>query len=77
MRVAISLPAPTLNAAERMSKRLGISRSQLYTRAVEAFVKAPRDVEIRESLAAVYGSNTATVDPTIDRAQADALREDW
>jgi hypothetical protein len=28
-------------------------------------------------LAAVYGSEPATVDPMIDRLQAEALREEW
>jgi metal-responsive CopG/Arc/MetJ family transcriptional regulator len=77
MKVAISLPDPTFEAAERVSKRLGMSRSQLYARAVEAFVKTHRGDEVREALAAVYGSEPAAVDPMIDRLQAEALREEW
>ena len=77
MKVAISLPDPTFKAAERVSKRLGMSRSQLYAQAVEAFVKSHRGVEISEALAAVYGSEPATIDPVIDRLQAEALREEW
>jgi len=77
MKVAISLPDPTFKAAERVSKRLGMSRSQLYSRAVEAFVESHRGVEIREALAAVYGSEPAAVDPVVDQLQAEALREEW
>ncbi|HVT17140.1 MAG TPA: ChpI protein [Thermoanaerobaculia bacterium] len=77
MKVAISVPDPTFKAAERVSKRLGMSRSRLYAQAVEAFVKAHRGVDIRESLATVYGSAASTVDPVIERLQADALREEW
>jgi metal-responsive CopG/Arc/MetJ family transcriptional regulator len=77
MKVAISLPDPTFRAAERVSKRLGMSRSQLYAQAVEAFVKAHRGDEIRESLAAVYGAEPATVDPVINQLQTEALREEW
>ncbi|HVT60754.1 MAG TPA: ChpI protein [Thermoanaerobaculia bacterium] len=77
MKVAISLPDPTFKAAERVSKRLGMSRSQLYAQAVEAFVKSHRGVEVREALAAVYGSETAAVDPLIEQLQAEALREEW
>ena len=56
-----------------------MSRSQLYARAVEAYVGAHRGSEVREKLAAVYGAATAaaTVDPVIDRLQAEALREEW
>jgi metal-responsive CopG/Arc/MetJ family transcriptional regulator len=77
MKVAVSVPDPTFEAGERVAKRLGMSRSKLYAQAVEAFVRAHRGVEIRETLAAVYGSATAAVDPVIDKLQADALREEW
>jgi len=77
MKVAISLPAATFEAAERLSKRLGISRSQLYAQAVAAFVKTHRSGEVLEALAGLYGCEPAAVDPVIDRLQAEALREEW
>jgi predicted transcriptional regulator len=78
MKVTISVPDDTFEAAERMARRLRMSRSQLYARAVEAYVGAHSGSEVRETLAAVYGSATAaTVDPVIDRLQAEALREEW
>jgi metal-responsive CopG/Arc/MetJ family transcriptional regulator len=77
MKVAISVPDPTFEAAERVSKRLGISRSRLYARAVEAFVKTHRGVEIREALAAVYGAESSALDPVLEELQAEALREAW
>jgi metal-responsive CopG/Arc/MetJ family transcriptional regulator len=77
MKVAISVPDPTFEAAERVSKQLGMSRSQLYSKAVEAFVKSHRGVGVREALAAVYGSEPSKVDPVIDQLQSEALREEW
>ena len=77
MKVAISLPDPTFKAAERVSKRLGMSRSQLYAQAVEAFVESHRGADIREALAAVYGPEPSAVDPVIAQLQAEALREEW
>jgi predicted transcriptional regulator len=77
MKVAISVPDDTFEAAERMARRLRMSRSQLYARAVEAYVGAQRGSEVREKLAAVYGSTATTVDPVIDQLQAEALREEW
>ncbi len=77
MKVAISLPDPTFKAAERVSKRLGMSRSQFYARAVDAFVKAHRGDGVREALAAVYGAEPAEVDPLMDQLQAEALHEEW
>ena len=77
MKVAISIPDPTFEAAERVSKQLGMSRSQLYARAVHAFVKTHRGVGVREALAAVYGAEPSGVDPVMDELQAEALHEEW
>jgi hypothetical protein len=77
VKVAISLPDPTFEAAERVAKRLGMPRSQLYAQAVEAFVKSHGGVGVRESLARVYGTAPARVDPMLDQLQAEALREEW
>jgi metal-responsive CopG/Arc/MetJ family transcriptional regulator len=77
MKIAISVPDPTFEAAERVSKQLGMSRSQLYSRAVEAFVKTHRTVGVREALAAVYGSEPSEVDPVLEDLQAEALIEVW
>jgi metal-responsive CopG/Arc/MetJ family transcriptional regulator len=77
MKVAVSVPDPTFQAAERVAKHLGMSRSQLYARAIDAFVKTYRDAEVREALAAAYGTEPVTVDPLIDQLQAEALREEW
>ncbi len=77
MKIAISVPDPTFEAAERVSKRLGVSRSQLYSRAVEKYVEPYRQEEVREALEVVYGAEQAEVDPVLDELQAEALREEW
>jgi hypothetical protein len=77
MRVVISLPGRTFEAAERVSKRLGMSLDRFFTLAVEGFVRSHPGDDVREALAAVYGSEPAAVDPMIDRLQGEALREEW
>lgn len=77
MKIAISVPDPTFRAAERVSKRLGMSRSRFYATAAEEFVRVHRDVDTRQALAEVYGAQKATVDPLLDQLQAEALREEW
>jgi len=77
MKIAISVPEPTFEAAERVSKQLGVSRSQLYSQAVEKYVEPYRQQEVRQALQKVYGSTPSEVDPLLDRLQADALREEW
>ena len=77
MKIAISVPDPTFEAAERVSNRLGISRSQLYSKAVAKYVEPYKQEEVREALEAVYGSEPTEVDPVLDELQAEALREEW
>ena len=77
MKVAISLPDPVFEAAETVRKRLGLSRSRFYSKAVEAHVRIYQAGEIREALDAVYGSEESALDPLLDRLQSDSLREDW
>lgn len=77
MKVAISLPDPLFEAAESVRKRLGVSRSRFYATAVEAHLRTYQAGEIREALDEVYGSEESALDPTLERLQAEALREEW
>jgi hypothetical protein len=77
MKVAISLPDPIFEAAEAICKRLGVPRSRFYAKAIEGQVRTHQADEIREALDEVYGSEASSLDPTLKRLQADALREEW
>ena len=76
MKVAISIPDAIHEAAEELAGQLELSRSALYARAIEAFVKENRRLQVREALDAVYGSEPSELDPVLDRLQTDALREE-
>jgi len=54
MKTAISIPDNVFRAAERLARRLGLSRSELYARAVAEFVAQHRGQDITERLNAVY-----------------------
>jgi antitoxin MazE6 len=77
MKVAVSLPDPLFEAAERVSEELGLPRSQLYAQALEAFVKGHRTVGVKEALEAVYSDQPSELDPIFEDLQTEALREDW
>jgi hypothetical protein len=49
MKTAISIPDEVFAEVERGAKRLGISRSELFTRAVREYLGALRDARITES----------------------------
>ena len=57
MKTAISIPDATFESAERLAKRLGISRSQLYSDAVGALIEKYRYTGVTEQLDAVYETN--------------------
>ena len=50
MKTAISIPDEIFKKAERLARRLGFSRSQLYARAVEDYVKKRRPESITEAM---------------------------
>lgn len=77
MKVAISIPNPIFEEAEQVSRRLGLSRSEFYTKAVSDLVRDHRSQNVRARLDDVYGDQQAKLDPILDQLQAEALREDW
>lgn len=80
MKTAISIRDEVFEAAERMAQTLGLSRSQLYTRAVSEFVARQRAQDITARLDAVYGEDeiASHLDPTLTALQALSLPpEDW
>ncbi|HET6347933.1 MAG TPA: CopG family transcriptional regulator [Candidatus Krumholzibacteria bacterium] len=79
MKTAISIPDDIFDAAEKAARRMGISRSELYQRAVVAFLRRRGSDVVRERLDRVYGkeSNRA-LDPLIRAAGEKTLvDEDW
>lgn len=62
MKTAISIRDEVFQAGERTARRLGISRSELYTKAVGEFVARHAGDRVTERLNAVYGD-----DPSISR----------
>jgi hypothetical protein len=78
MKTAVSLPDPLFAAAERVSRRLGISRSRLYALGVEEFVESHRRKAVKEALDEVYRSEPSEMDPVLAKMQTLPLaRDDW
>jgi metal-responsive CopG/Arc/MetJ family transcriptional regulator len=80
MKTAISIPDPVFAEAEDLAKQRGISRSELYTRAVAEYIKAERLVGVRERLDEVYKAQPedSALDAAIETLQTRSLpREKW
>lgn len=55
MKVAVSIPDPLFQEAERVSRRLRLPRSRVYARALEAFVRQHSTDDLTARLDKVVG----------------------
>ena len=70
------MPDELFRKAEAAARRLRVSRSQLYARAIEEFLNAQQGNAITERLNDVYSRIPAKVDPALERAQRKSLQKD-
>lgn len=78
MKTAISLPDPLFEAANALAARLGITRSELFQRAMERLLSDYGDEQITEQLNRIYAKESSAVDPALAMMQAASIpREEW
>lgn len=78
MKTAISLPDSVFEQAEALAQQLGMSRSELYTKALQAYLKKYNREQILFKLNQVYATESSKLDPAMARMQLMSLpREDW
>ena len=78
MKTAISIPDPVFSEAERLGKRLNISRSQLYAKAVENYIAQHRKLGVTEALDHVYADEASELDEVSQALQFRSLpRNKW
>lgn len=76
MKTAISLPDPLFAEAERVADRLGMSRSELYARAIARFVREHSGEAITEAINRALKSAPRELDPVLARMQSQSLGAD-
>jgi hypothetical protein len=78
MKTAISIPDVLFEAAEKVASRLGISRSELYRRALKKYLEDRSQKVIRERLDDVYRTEPdgGRLDPSVEFLQSEVLPED-
>jgi metal-responsive CopG/Arc/MetJ family transcriptional regulator len=78
MKTAVSLPDPLFRAADRLARRLGISRSQVFQQAVSAYLEAHENSSVTDVLNTVYESEDIGLDPVVAELQrASIVRDKW
>jgi metal-responsive CopG/Arc/MetJ family transcriptional regulator len=78
MKTAISLPDSVFHEAEALAQQLGVSRSELYTKALKAYLRKYNRNQILAKLNQVYSEESSELDPVLAKMQFMSLpREDW
>lgn len=78
MKVAISVPDPIFDAAERLAKARRVPRSQVFSEALEEYLAKHDCSAVTAKLNAVYDADASKVDPALLSAQYASLsHETW
>jgi antitoxin MazE6 len=76
MKTAISLPDALFEEAERVAARLGLTRSELYARALTRFVREQSGDAITEAINRVVRKLSPALDPVLVQLQTASLATD-
>ena len=76
MKTAVSIPDRVFQSAEKLAARLGISRSELYAKALTSLVEKHREDLITSKLNEVYGSNgeASSLESDVSALQSRSIR---
>jgi metal-responsive CopG/Arc/MetJ family transcriptional regulator len=78
MKTAVSIPDAVFRAADKLAKRKGWSRSELYARAIDAFVRADDDAAVTAQLNKVYANEDSRLDSGLAALSARVIGdEEW
>ena len=78
MKTAISLPDALFEQAERVAKVMEISRSQLYARALQAYLAKHDTESTTKAFDAVYENEPSEMDSVVMQLQIASLpKEEW
>ncbi|AOY80856.1 hypothetical protein BJP36_13980 [Moorena producens JHB] len=78
MKTAISLPDSVFEEAEALAQQMGLSRSELYLKALKAYLKRYNRDQILQKLNEVYSKESSELDPVMAKIQFMSLpNEEW
>jgi metal-responsive CopG/Arc/MetJ family transcriptional regulator len=78
MKAAVSIPDPVFKAADKLAHRMGVTRSRLYSVALQRFVQEHDDDAITAKVNEVYSTEESALDPVLQSIQARSVKkEKW
>ena len=76
MKTAVSIPDPIFESAEQLAHRLGMSRSELYSKAITSYIQEHRNDSVTEALNKIYSEESSELDPVIQEIQFLSIPEE-
>ena len=76
MKTAISIPNTIFKAAEKSANRVGVSRSQLYTKAVKEYLKQHQNESVTKKLNEIYSEESSCLHQENHHLQYSSLHKD-
>ena len=76
MKVAISIPDPLFEDAEKLARKLKKPRSRLYAEAVREYLDVHDPKAITEKINDVLSKTPSALDPALERAQFEILSDE-
>jgi len=78
MKTAISIPNKTFDAAEHFASSAGMSRSELYTKAVLEYINNYKYLCITDALNEIYSDTDSSIDNELHSMQIKSLKKvEW
>ena len=77
MKTVVSIPEPILEVADRLARRRGMSRSELFAESLAELLDSDESAEITARLDDVYGNRPSELDDDLAALESSAIDEDW
>lgn len=78
MKTAISIPDNTFDLAEHFASSTGMSRSELYTKAVLEYLENHKYKDVTKALNIIYAHEDSSLDNELQSMQIKSLpKENW
>ncbi len=78
MKTAISMPDTVFSLANQFAASRKMTRSALFTVAVDEYIQRHRKEDVTQKLNAVYAKQDSSLDPVVAKLQSLSLpKEEW
>ncbi len=80
MKTAILIPDQIFQQAEFLANELGMSRNELYSKAIEEFIREREEGMITEKLNGIYSLQNNSLDDVLNEIQLESIKtsnDEW